>query len=256
MKSIQEYRNSDVYNRKLDNITNESNNIIDRNFKDSNIDITDTPIPVTTFDDDISDVYFSIESSRNYEQLVSKINSINELSKEYSFVLIGKSIESEEGTYYIIDYLLDISGNNLSNRITSIDVNKLQKYIEWAATNNYNLISIGHTHPLISEDEKKTTIANYMTSKFKEEFNIREPGLNLSLQDLILYNSLYNQINKLWPNKFKYIINTVIMYNGEICMIEKDSNYYKRFINLYVTKINKDDEVDYNKVEVLDIKKV
>ena len=254
MKTIQEYRDSNICNERLEAVITNSNDIINDKFIGSNIDITDTPIPVTMFDNDSNDVYFSVSSSKEYNDLVSKINSLGESSKEYSFLLIGKSINSEDGTYYIIDYLLDISGSNLSNRLTSVDINKLQKYIEWAISNNYNLISIGHTHPLISDDEKKTTIARYMDFEFKEYNDIREPGLNLSLQDLISYDSLREQINNIYPNKFKHILDTIIMFNGEICMIEKDSNFYKRFTNMYVTSLNKDNEIDYDKVEVLEKK--
>lgn len=254
MKTIQEYRDSNICNERLEAVITNSNDIINDKFIGSNIDITDTPIPVTMFDNDSNDVYFSVSSSKEYNDLVSKINSLGESSKEYSFLLIGKSINSDDGTYYIIDYLLDISGSNLSNRLTSVDINKLQKYIEWAISNNYNLISIGHTHPLISDDEKKTTIARYMDFEFKEYNDIREPGLNLSLQDLISYDSLREQINNIYSNKFKHILDTIIMFNGEICMIEKDSNFYKRFTNMYVTRINKDNEIDYDKVEVLEKK--
>ena len=254
MKTIQEYRDSNVYNERLEVVITTSNDIINDKFIGSNIDITDTPIPVTMFDNDSNDVYFSVSASKEYNDLVSKINSLGESSKEYSFLLIGKSINSDDGTYYIIDYLLDISGSNLSNRLTSVDINKLQAYIEWAISNNYDLISIGHTHPLISDDEKKTTIAKYMDSEFKEYNDIREPGLNLSLQDLISYDSLHEQINNIYPNKFKHILDTIIMFNGEICMIEKDSNFYKRFTNMYVTSLNKDNEIDYDKVEVLEKK--
>lgn len=254
MKTIQEYRDSNICNERLEAVITNSNDIINDKFIGSNIDITDTPIPVTMFDNDSNDVYFSVSSSKEYNDLVSKINSLGESSKEYSFLLIGKSINSDDDTYYIIDYLLDISGSNLSNRLTSVDINKLQKYIEWAISNNYNLISIGHTHPLISDDEKKTTIARYMDSEFKDSYDVREPGLNLSLQDLISYDSLHEQINNIYSNKFKHILDTIIMFNGEICMIEKDSNFYKRFTNMYVTRINKDNEIDYDKVEVLEKK--
>ena len=254
MKTIQEYRDSNICNERLEAVITNSNDIINDKFIGSNIDITDTPIPVTMFDNDSNDVYFSVSSSKEYNDLVSKINSLGESSKEYSFLLIGKSINSDDDTYYIIDYLLDISGSNLSNRLTSVDINKLQKYIEWAISNNYNLISIGHTHPLISDDEKKTTIARYMDSEFKDSYDVREPGLNLSLQDLISYDSLREQINNIYSNKFKHILDTIIMFNGEICMIEKDSNFYKRFTNMYVTRINKDNEIDYDKVEVLEKK--
>ena len=254
MKTIQEYRDSNICNERLEAVITNSNDIINDKFVGSNIDITDTPIPVTMFDNDSNDVYFSVSSSKEYNDLVNKINSLGESSKEYSFLLIGKSINSEDGTYYIIDYLLDISGSNLSNRLTSVDINKLQAYIEWAISNNYDLISIGHTHPLISDDEKKTTIARYMDFEFKEYNDIREPGLNLSLQDLISYDSLCEQINNIYPNKFKHILDTIIMFNGEICMIEKDSNFYKRFTNMYVTSLNKDNEIDYDKVEVLEKK--
>lgn len=250
MKTIQEYRSSSIYNENLEDIVTTSNDIINEKLNGTNIDITDTPIPVTIFNSNGDDVYFSITSSKKYKDLVSKISSLGATSKEYSFLLIGKSINSDDGTYYIIDHLLDVSGNNLSNRLTSVDTNKLQKYIEWAVKNNYDLISFGHTHPLTSEEERKTTIANYMDSSFKEYNDIREPGLNVSLQDLVSYDSLYEQISRIYPNKFKHVLDTIIMFNGEICMIEKDSGFYKRLTNIYITKLNKNDEIDYENVIV------
>lgn len=117
MKTIQEYRKSTIYNANLEDIVTTSNDIINEKLNGTNIDITDTPIPVTIFDSNNDDVYFSITASKEYNDLVSKINSLGALSKEYSFLLIGKSINSDDGTYYIIEHLLDVSGNNLSNRV-------------------------------------------------------------------------------------------------------------------------------------------
>ena len=46
------------------------------------------------------------------------------------------------------------------------------------------------------------------------------------------------------------VLDTIIMFNGEICMIEKDSCFYKRLTNIYITKLNKNDEIDYENVIV------
>lgn len=62
--------------------------------------------------------------------------------------------------------------------------------------NGYDYISMGHTHPNIPKEERTTTIANYLSDEVRDSEYIREAGLNLSLQDFVSYESLYQYFTK------------------------------------------------------------
>lgn len=217
----------------LDNIINESLQVLKQNPEltaTRNMDITDTPISPMALADDYTPVLFSKEVMVGYSKLLKLINN-PETACEYSFILLGKKGKLAGEDCYVIDKIIDcnLQDSVLSNRITKIDENKLNETIRYAFQNGYNFISLGHTHPCIPQEESKMTIANYLTDEVKEKEYIREAGLNLSLQDFISYESLYQYLIN-----YPHIITgqTVIMFNGEIAMISKHAFSLKRFIIL------------------------
>lgn len=141
-----------------------------------------------------------------YKKLVSTIN-IPETAKEYSFVLLGKLGTIGNQKCYLIDQMIDCSSieTDLSNRVTEVNEQKFNQAIQFAIQNDYNFISIGHPHPNIPKEVKNSEY-------------IREAGLNLSLQDFISYESLYQYFIK---NPNIKTAQTVIMYNGEMAMLSK-----------------------------------
>ena len=231
IKTIEDIKQSRLFgNSNFDNIINGSMQVLSDNpelVTNNNMDIGDTPISPMLLDDDYTPILFSEDVMQAYKVLVEKIN-IPDTAKEYSFVILGKSGMFAGDECYVIDKLIDCSlpETKLSNRVTEIDQEKLNQVLRYAIKNGYDFISIGHTHPNIPEEERTITIANYLPEDVKMEEYIREAGLNLSLQDFISYESLYQYfLNN--PN-----IRTgqvVIMFNGEMAVISKKESKLNRF---------------------------
>lgn len=214
----------------FDDIITNSMQVLENNpelVEQRGMDIGDTPISPMTLDDDYTPMLFSNEVIESYKKLVGVIN-IPETAKEYSFVLLGKSGTLGGQKCYLIEKMIDCNSKdtNLSSRVTKMDEQKLNQTVQFALQNGYDFISIGHTHPNIPKDERTTTIANYLSDEVKNNEYIRDAGLNLSLQDFISYESLYQYfINN--PNI--RTAQTVIMYNGEMAMISKMGSSLNRF---------------------------
>lgn len=231
IKSLEDVKQSGLFSdHNFDNIINETLQVLNQNselLSTRNMDITDCPISPMAIADDYTPILFSKEVMDEYYKIVKMINN-PETAYEYSFVLLGKKGKIAGEDCYVIDKIIDCNSKDsmLCNRITKIDEEKLNASIRYALQNGYNFISLGHTHPRISQEESEMTIANYLTAEVKEKEYIRASGLNLSLQDFISYESLY-----------QYLLNyptittgqTVIMFNGEIAMINKNASSLKRF---------------------------
>lgn len=92
---------------------------------------------------------------------------------------------------------------------------------------NKNVYILGHTHPNISEDEKSQTLANQISEEIKEKYGIKEPGLNISLQDL--YQLVYFQeAVKSWVKKDSKIYLTLLMYDGTMEAISIEDGKIKK----------------------------
>ena len=213
----------------FDSIINNSMQVLSENpelVSQRGMDIGDTPISPIALDDDYIPMLFTPEVVASYKRLVDIIN-VPETAKEYSFVLLGKSGTLGGQKCYLIDQMIDCNSqeSDLSSRVTKMDEQKLNKSVHFALQNGYDFISIGHTHPNIPEEERTTTIANYLSDEVKDSEYIREAGLNLSLQDFVSYESLYQYFVK---NPNIRTAQTVIMFNGEMAMVSKTGSKLSR----------------------------
>ncbi len=234
IKTLSDVKQSGLFGTSnFDSIINNSMQVLNNHpelVSERGMDIGDTPISPMTLDDDYTPILFSKEVMSSYEKLVNIIN-ITETAKEYSFVLLGKSGTLGDQECYLVDQIIDCNSkeSGLNSRVTKIDEQKLNQAIRFALQNGYNFISIGHTHPNIPEEEKNTTIANYLSDEVRNSEYIREAGLNLSLQDFISYESLYQYFAK---NPNIKTAQTVIMFNGEIAMVCKTGSSLNRLVFL------------------------
>lgn len=234
IKSIEDIRKTELFGTSnFESIINQSLQVLNNNpelVSKRNMDIGDVPISPMTIEDDYTPIIFSSEVVESYKRLVKLIN-IPETAKEYSFVMLGKLGNFAGYKCYVVDKLIDCNSEDvdLSSRITKMDEDKLNKTIQFALQNGYNFISLGHTHPNIPEEERLSTIATYLSDEVKNSEYIRNAGLNLSLQDFVSYESLYQYfVNN--PNV--RTAQTVIMYNGEMAMISKENSSLNRFVVL------------------------
>jgi len=229
IKNINDVKETKLFgNSNFDNIIEKSQNVLEKHkeeFSGRNMDIGDTPISPMSLDDEYTPILLSGDVMEQYRKLVMLINN-SDTAKEYSYVLLGKKCILAGELCYLIDKFIDCNSDELSSRITHIDNEKLNDAISFAMQNGYNFISLGHTHPNIPEEERKNTVSTYLSEDTIKSEYIREPGLNLSLQDFISYESLYQYfINN--PNI--RTCQTVIMYNGEMTMFSKQNDNLSRF---------------------------
>lgn len=142
--------------------------------------------------------------------------------------MLGKPVTFAGEKCYYVDRIVDCNSSidNLSSRETKMDEKKLNDAVNFGRTNGYDFYSLSHTHPTVSDIDKQTTLASYLPDEVKENEYIREAGLNLSLQDFVSYEALYQYFQS---NPNIRTCQTVIMFNGEMVMFSKQSDELKRF---------------------------
>ncbi len=233
-KKLEDINTSTIFkDNRYSSILEETQKILDKN-SDSLVgkDITDAPISPMLLDDCTENVILSPEVIDEYRKILPIINN-PETALEYGYLLVGRKIKTNSlENAVLIEYIFDISKKeNVNNRSIEYDNEKLNKIVSSLSTVGCDFMSICHTHPLISKEERKTTVVDYLDDEIKNSECIRDAGLNLSLQDIIGYTSLYNQAKKYYPNvEFS---STVIMYNGEIAMFGINNGNLVRYINIY-----------------------
>lgn len=236
LKTINDVENSGLFpDNRFNKIIKKTTMILDDHksdfeFKKRNIDITDTPMSPMCLDDNYIPILLSGDVFEVYKKMVQTINN-PQTALEYSFLLFGKTAELSGEKCYLIDKIVDCTSydNDLNNRSTSIDNEKLNNSVREALNSGYDFISIGHTHPNIPQEERKISIANYLTESEKNDEYIRDVGLNLSLQDFIQYQSIY-EVFKNNPNITT--CQTIIMYNGEMVMLGRNDDKLSRFTSI------------------------
>lgn len=219
-----------LFNPLLEELAEETLAIIQDNNL-SEMDITDMPISPTAIEDDETEVVLSEEVIKEYEKLIQLINEPS-TALEYPMVLLGKLKEANEIRFYSVEKILycNNSENELNSRVVSYDQKKLNEALKIASKEGYNFISLAHTHPNIPLEERNNTISKFLSKDKKEQFGIRDAGLNISLQDLVQYESIY----KAYANNSNIrTFETIIMYNGEITMFGKTNGKYNKMVNIY-----------------------
>lgn len=220
------------YKELLENVQTTLNENKDLNEK--GLDITDAPISPVQFKDNNKAIIFSEKVMEEYKKL-SSLLTFPETALEYSFVLLGKSARVANSPCYFIDELVfcNKDAGDMNNRSTNIDQDRLNAIIAYGKKNGYDFISLGHTHPLIDQEEMNDTIAMRLPEDVKKIEYIREPGLNVSLQDVINSNIVGTYL--------KNVLNiaacsTIIMFNGEVVMFNKNGKNIERFVNIMSEK--------------------
>ena len=216
-------------NDKYNDLLSEVNAILMmQEVQEKSLDISDTPISPMSLNDCFENVFLSKEVISEYESVVSRINK-SETALEYAYLLVGRKDESGN---IIIDFIFDVGKqDSTNNRSVEYDNSRLSNIIDVMSKNGCNFMCICHTHPLISYEERKKTISNYLSEELLEKECIREVGLNLSLQDLMSFKGFFDQMKKWKPDV--ECASTVVMYNGEIAMFRIKDGELCRYINIY-----------------------
>lgn len=191
------------------------------------MDVSDTPNSPVSMDDDFTPVLLTDSVMQEYKKLITLINN-PETAKEYFLVLLGKSASFAGEKCYFVDRIVDCNSSidNLSSRETKMDEKNLMMQLILVELTVMIFYSLCHTHAIVSDIDKQTTLASYLPDEVKENEYIREAGLNLSLQDFVSYEALCQYFQS---NLNIRTCQTVIMFNGEMVMFSKQNNELKRF---------------------------
>jgi len=226
--SSQEASMINAQNKYLDNISNSNIGSLIKYFsKEYNLtnfeDICGIPIAPELIPDKFdSEIMLSSEVTDKYNRLVEAINH-SESAKEYPFLLLGEIIPGTTDSVVFYD-LIPCCRDDYKPESTSVNYDSA---ILLDSANLYNVIAIGHTHPLLDESETCDVFTSKIKESDKEKFNIKQAGLNVSTQDI--YQSFFVQ-EQLKNNK---ILECVIMYNGDLILIDMDGDELSKYPSIY-----------------------
>ncbi len=175
---------------------------------DGNYEISDIPISPLTMQKGKDKIIISLKVYDIYRNLLERISN-SETSWEIPFFILGKKKDN-----YILfeDIVYDITEAESDFHVC----NNINKFRELLNDNNYDVISIGHTHGKISDDKKKNTLTEELSLELKDKYMIRDIGLNVSIADIWQLEA-FKEIAHLTSNKS--ILETIIMYNGDMIVI-------------------------------------
>lgn len=185
---------------------------------DTSCEISDIPLSPNLICGNHEKIILCDKVYRMYKELINRISN-KETAQEVPFLLLGneKIINDEEYIIYEDIVFLTRDFNKLKETSVSIDEEMFKKYL---ATSSYNIISIGHTHGNVAEEIKNNSVARKLSPEIKEKYSIRDTGLNISISDIWQHES-FKQIVTTFGNK--RIMQTIIMYNGDIICINDKS---------------------------------
>lgn len=176
------------------------------------LEVSDIPISPTMMEDSNEQIIISPNVYEKYTKLVQRISN-TDTAQEIPFFLLGNKKNIDGVSYVVIDDIKYDMDKALFESHVSIDVNEFQQLL---SDNTHSIISIGHTHGNIDEKNKNATLARILPENIRGKYGIRDTGLNISLAD-IWQHEAFKQIAK--QSSTKEIIQTIIMYNGDMVMI-------------------------------------
>lgn len=181
-------------------------------FENSDKEVSDIPLSPELMSDSEEEVIVSPTVYKKYLDLVTRIRNSN-TAQEIPFFLLGnRKIVDGSSCIVIDDMKFDIE-NGLSESRVSIDTNQFQQLI---SEDSHSIISIGHTHGNVSEEKKNSTLARMIPDDIKGKYSIRDTGLNISIADIWQHEAFKQIAAQLGK---KEILQTIIMYNGDIVMM-------------------------------------
>jgi len=178
-----------------------------------NTEVSDIPLSPTLMSDSGDRVILSPKVYSIYTELVDRIsNSLT--AQEIPFLLVGNRKDIAGEDFVVIEDIIYDMKNALSEIHVSCDEETFRKLM---ANNQYSVVSIGHTHGNVSEEKKLKTLARTLPEELRSKYDIRDTGLNISVADIWQHEAFKQIAQKLAPTK--EILQTVIMYNGDMIMI-------------------------------------
>ena len=204
---------SQVINKLFDSGYEEQIIDIVQEFENDNTrEVSDIPLSPTMIQDSGEQIILSPSVYEQYQKLVSRISN-SDTAQEIPFILLGNKKERDGQSITLIENLVYCNQSSLDDLRVSIDEELFRRCL---ADSSYSVISVGHTHGNIAEDKKKNTLTSNISDDIRQKYDIRDVGLNISVSD-IWQHEAFRYIASNQGNK--EILQTVIMYNGDIIML-------------------------------------
>lgn len=188
---------------------------------DSSHEISDIPLSPISISSNEEKIVLSEKVFETYRQLVGRINN-PQTAQEVPFLLLGKNKTIDNEECIVFEDIVFSNNNFDSLKDTSVSIDE-ELFKNYASSSDYDVISIGHTHGNVEEQIKNNSLARKLSSNIKDKYAIRDTGLNVSVSD-IWQHEAFKQIASQLGNK--RIMQTIIMYNGDIVVIN-DKNISK-----------------------------
>ena len=188
---------------------------------DSSHEISDIPLSPISISSNEEKIVLSEKVFETYRQLVGRINN-PQTAQEVPFLLLGKNKTIDNEECIVFEDIVFSNNNFDSLKDTSVSIDE-ELFKNYASSSDYDVISIGHTHGNVEEQIKNNSLARKLSSEVKDKYAIRDTGLNVSVSD-IWQHEAFKQIASQLGNK--RVMQTIIMYNGDIVVIN-DKNISK-----------------------------
>ena len=178
-----------------------------------NTEVSDIPISPTLMKGSEESVIISPKVYDAYMSFVKRINDY-QTAQEIPFIMLGNRKEIDgKRVIFIEDIIYNIEDAISENR-AKVDEELFRKIM---SDSNYSVVSIGHTHGNVADEIKNKTLARLIPEDLKTKYEIRDAGLNISIADIWQHEAFKQIGEELAPNK--EIMQTIIMYNGDMVMI-------------------------------------
>lgn len=187
--------------------------IVMANENQTDREVSDIPLSPTIMGESSDKVIISPKVYYAYSQFVNRINN-PETAQEIPFILVGNRKNINGESYVVMeDIIVDLEKAE-SELHAHDDEETFRKLM---SSDQYSVVSIGHTHGNVKEELKSNSLTRTLSDDIKEKYGIRDTGLNISIADIWQHEAFIEIAKELAPAK--EIMQTVIMYNGDMIMI-------------------------------------
>ncbi len=182
------------------------------------------PIPIEKIEE-TGDLITTSDTPKQHLSVYLEIINDPESALEYSYMLTGTSTNSAINITNID--MLYRKGQVLEPKDVEIDSELLGQSINNGVNDKRNIYILGHTHPKITEKDKSQTLTNRISQEIKSKFGIKEPGLNLSIQDIYQLVSFKRAIEETVPEDSQIYLG-VLMYDGRLDAVSIEDGKLQR----------------------------
>jgi hypothetical protein len=185
---------------------------------------SDIPIPIDKIKETSQTIMISGNPSEFLGTLTDMIND-EETAFEFPFLLTG--VHNTQGTTISEFTQLNSQQQKLQNKVVDINPELLGEAVGKANSLKRNVYIIAHTHPNIPDEERNKTLTKQLPQDIKDKYNIKDVGLNLSLQDLYQLISFQEALRGRISEDAKGYL-SVLMYDGTFEAISEENGKFKR----------------------------